>query len=99
MPNPPSSASSDVAARTPRNLVWGKVTASRRATVMLVSTRRLGALPSSGIAQRAHEVVVDLRAGRWDDESAVALVERLGGERLHAQPRALGAHFDLAGPE
>src|SRR5215207_5163080 len=149
MPSAPSSASSDVAARTPRNLLWGKLAARRRATVAavrragdgnrvntekvsnaaypaspsrrspsalkavswcswsattratatLVSTRRPGPLPPSGIAKRPHDVVVDLHARCRDYEPAGALVKRLLGARLHAQTRTLRAHLDLAGPQ
>src|SRR5215211_632564 len=149
MPSVPSSASSAVAARTPRNLLWGNVAARRRATVAavrragdgnrvntekvsnaacpaspsrrspsarkavswcswsataratatLVSTRRSGPLPSTGIAKRPHDVVVDLHARRRDHEPAVALVKRLLAHRLNAQARTVRAHLDLAGPQ
>src|SRR5215210_1534931 len=149
MPSVPMSASSDVAARAPRNLLSGKLTARRRATVAgvrragdgnrvntekvsnaacparprrrspsalkavawcswsataratatLASTRRLRPLPPAGIAKRPDNVVVDLDARCGDHEPAVALVERLLGDRLHAQTRTLCAHLDLAGPQ
>jgi hypothetical protein len=46
-------------------------------------------LPAAGIAKRAHELVVDLQPTRRDDQPAVALIQRLLGERLDAQARTV----------
>ena len=150
MLEPARSPSSAAAAWTPRNLVCGKLAASRRAivgglrragggkrvntekvsnaacparpsrrlrraanvvsccswsatakaTATLVSTSSSGALLLPGIAQRAHEAVVDLGASCWDDEQPAPLVERLlACERLDPQTRSLCSDLDLARPK
>jgi hypothetical protein len=70
------------------------------ATATLVSTSSSGALLLPGIAQRAHEAVVDLGASCRDDEQPVPLVEGLlACERLDAQTRSLCSDLDLARPK
>jgi hypothetical protein len=50
----------------------------------------------AGIAERADKFVVDLHPARWNNESAVSLVEGLTRERLDAQPGAVRDYLDFA---
>ena len=68
------------------------------ATATLVSTRTSGLLPLSGIAERAHEFVVDLEAGGRDHETTVAFGQGLSpNDRFDAQAAPVCAHLYLTG--
>src|SRR4051794_28538924 len=79
---------------------WWRWSLTTSATATLVSTSSGGeALRPVGISQRAHRLVVDVRADGRDHEAATALHERLPGDRLHADARALGDYLHLAGSQ
>src|SRR4051794_3890171 len=73
--------------------------ATDSATATLASTRTWRPLPLVGIAERPDQFVVDGGSCRRYYEPAVALLERVGGNRFDAQAPAIRRHLHLAGTE
>ena len=72
---------------------WCSWSATASATATLVSTKSSAVLALAGIAKRANEIVVYLRATRRNDKPPLALLEGIARERLYAQPGAVCGHL------